>query len=180
MRLATKPPVRAFVGLGGNVGDRWNALRRAVRYLRSIPHTRLVGLSRVYETEPVGPRQRWFLNAVAEMRTTLGPRRFLRCLKDGERVLGRKKRFRWGPREIDMDLLFHGRHIVRSRTLEVPHPGIALRRFVLKPLCDLAPDLVHPVLRRRLSLIYRRLTPSSQKIRLYPKHLDLARGAERR
>jgi 2-amino-4-hydroxy-6-hydroxymethyldihydropteridine diphosphokinase len=122
----------------------------------------------VYETSPVGPRQRWFLNAVAELRTALPPTELLSRLKALERRLGRKRRSRrWGPREIDLDLLFYGRRRLRGRGLVVPHARLRERKFVLRPLADLAPAFRDPVTGLTVRTLLRRLTDPAQTVRLY-------------
>ncbi|MEP7360811.1 MAG: 2-amino-4-hydroxy-6-hydroxymethyldihydropteridine diphosphokinase [Chloroflexota bacterium] len=152
--------VRAYVGLGANVGDERTNLRHAVRALGALPHVRLLGVSRLYRTAPVGVTdQPDFLNAVVALDVPLGPDpqtgalALLAALKVLEVAIGRKVRRRWGPREIDLDLLIFGRHQIRverphnrqdKRWLVVPHPEARARLFVLAPLADLAPWLVPP------------------------------------
>jgi 2-amino-4-hydroxy-6-hydroxymethyldihydropteridine diphosphokinase len=127
----------AFVALGSNVGDRLSYLRRAVAALRALGSLRV---SSVYETEPVGPPQERFLNAVAVVDTVLGPHDVLDELKRIEASLGRVPRERWGPREIDLDLLLYGDESVDDARLTVPHPELTNRAFVLVPLRELAPE----------------------------------------
>jgi 2-amino-4-hydroxy-6-hydroxymethyldihydropteridine diphosphokinase len=127
----------AFVGLGSNVGDRLSYLRRAVVALRELGDVRV---SSVYETEPVGPPQDLFLNAVAVVDTVLRPQELLDELKRIESSLGRIPRERWGPREIDLDLLLYGDQSVDEPLLTVPHPELTKRAFVLVPLSEIAPD----------------------------------------
>ena len=141
-----------YLGLGSNLGDRERNLRQAASLLgrRGIPVRRLSGL---YETAPVGiTDQPWFLNAVAEARTGLPPRLVLEACLAVERDLGRDRtspQFRpGGPRTLDLDLLFYGSERVHEDGLEVPHPRLHERRFVLVPLAEIAPDLVHPGLGR--------------------------------
>ena len=105
--------------------------------------------SRIYETEPVDyVEQAWFLNQVVEAETTLFPMQLLARVGRVERDLGRKRTVRKGPRTIDIDILFYGAAVVETRRLEIPHPRIAERRFVLVPLAELVPDLRHPVTHR--------------------------------
>jgi 2-amino-4-hydroxy-6-hydroxymethyldihydropteridine diphosphokinase len=147
--------MRAYVGLGGNLGDRESYLRGAVERLRSEPDVEVVGVSRVRETEPVGYRdQPRFLNAVVALETTLSARALLARLLAIERDLGRERTGpRYGPRTIDLDLLVHGDEWVDEPGLVVPHPRLAERRFVLEPLVELAPDLVLPDGRRAADLL---------------------------
>ena len=162
---------RVFVGLGSNVGDRRGHLRRAVKGLAALPTTRVKALSRVYETAPVGPRQRNFFNAVAELRSNLSPDRLLEELKALERALGRRKRRRWGPREIDLDLILYGARRRRTTTLHLPHPRWRERRFVLVPLMDIAPRFRDPLTGQSVTVLARKLTDPDQWIRLSKRPL---------
>ena len=130
---------RAFLGLGSNLGDRVAHLRRAVAGLPD-----LVANSPVYETDPVGgpDDQGAYLNLVAELDTSLGPRRLLELCGALEAEAGRVREVRWGPRTLDVDVLWVEGAEVDEPDLQVPHPRMRERRFVLAPLADLAPDLV--------------------------------------
>lgn len=155
---------RVFVGVGSNVGRRLVFLQRAVRALRRTPGVNVCRVSPVYETSPVGPRQRDFLNAVLELRSSVGPAELLRRMKEIESVLGRRRRQRWGPREIDLDLLFFGDR--RSRgTLQLPHPRWKERKFVVWPLSDIAPTF------GRVAYYRGKLTDGDQSIKLYSRPL---------
>lgn len=138
------PVSTAFIGLGSNLGDRLSNLRRAVTKLTFTDRMDVLVASSVYETDPVGPPQPDFLNAVVEIRTTLGPRELLDVLKDIEAALGRSEGARWGPREIDLDLLLYGDKQVNTAGLSVPHPEMTKRAFVLVPLAEIAPDVIVP------------------------------------
>ena len=134
--------MRAFLGLGSNLGDRWAHLRAGVA---GVPD--LAGTSPVYETAPVGgpPGQGPFLNAVVELDTDLGPRQLLEVCRGLEQAAGRDRAERFGPRTLDVDVLLVGDLVVDEPDLTVPHPRMWERAFVLVPLADLAPDLVpHP------------------------------------
>jgi 2-amino-4-hydroxy-6-hydroxymethyldihydropteridine diphosphokinase len=136
-----------YLGLGSNVGDRERNLQRALEQMEA-PDLHIVRASPIYETEPVDyTQQPWFLNQVAEAETELFPMQLLARVGRVERALGRVRGIPKGPRIIDIDILFFGRAAVRTAKLEIPHPGIPGRRFVLMPLTDLAPDLRHPVTR---------------------------------
>jgi len=140
-----------YLSLGSNVGDRAAHISRAVEALAAAG-VRVTRQSSLYSTEPVDVRtQSWFLNCVLEAETDLMPRQLLRVLREVERSLGRKKLVRRGPRAIDIDLLFYGGSVVRAAELEVPHPRMAERRFVLVPLVELAPMLRHPSLRKTVA-----------------------------
>lgn len=136
----------AWIGLGSNVGDRVAALAEAAARLEAagLP---IVARSSIYRTAPVDVLdQPEFLNQVLGVRTTLEPRGLLAACLDIERSMGRIRRRDKGPREIDLDLLLHGSTVRSEPGLEIPHPRLPLRRFVLVPLAEIAPDLVHPVL----------------------------------
>jgi 2-amino-4-hydroxy-6-hydroxymethyldihydropteridine diphosphokinase len=139
--------IPAYVGIGSNLDDPPSRLRRACAALAGIELTRLVAVSRFYRNPPLGnPDQPDFVNAVAGLLTRLPPRLLLDALKDIERAQGRARVAgdRWGPRVIDLDLLVHGRLRTSEADLEIPHPGIAQRNFVLFPLLDIAPGLDVP------------------------------------
>ena len=137
--------MRAFVGVGSNLGDRWGKLALAARALRAAPRTALVRASRVYDTAPVGPPQPRYLNAVLELETELPAEELLAALQEVERAGGRVRGARWGARTLDLDLLLLGSQVIRRPpALVLPHPGLVSRRFVLEPLAELAPDLAVP------------------------------------
>lgn len=131
--------MRAFLGLGSNLGDRWAHLRAAVAGLPDV-----TAVSAVYETEPVGgpPGQGPYLNAVVELDTELSPHQLLEVARRLEEGSGRVRGERWGPRSLDVDVLMVGDLVVEEPELTVPHPRLWERSFVLVPLADVAPDLV--------------------------------------
>ena len=131
--------MRAFLGLGSNLGDRWAHLRAAVAALPDV-----VAVSPVYETSPVGgpEDQGPYLNCVVELSTELGPRELLGVAQRLEAAAGRERHERWGPRTLDVDVLLVDDLTVDEPDLVVPHPRMWERRFVLAPLADLAPDLL--------------------------------------
>jgi 2-amino-4-hydroxy-6-hydroxymethyldihydropteridine diphosphokinase len=136
---------RAFIGLGSNVGDRLWFLQRAVRCLGEVAGVQVTKISSVYETEPVGPAdQSWFLNAVAEIATSLIPVTLLDHTQEIERALGRETTYRWGPRTIDLDILLYGDMLVRTARLQIPHTELCHRAFVMIPLLELDPGLTLP------------------------------------
>ena len=135
-----------YLSLGSNLGDRAANLERAIAALPQAG-VRVLRRSSLYETEPVDfLAQPWFLNCVVEGETSLMPRQLLHALQGIERKFGRKKRIARGPRVIDLDILFYGASVVRTPEVEIPHPRMHKRRFVLAPLAELALDLCHPVL----------------------------------
>jgi 2-amino-4-hydroxy-6-hydroxymethyldihydropteridine diphosphokinase len=145
--------IRVFVGLGSNLGDRELNLRQALERLEDLGPVRA---SSIRETDPVGVTdQPKFLNAAAELATDLSPAELLERLLEIERELGRDRATerRWGPRVIDLDLLVFGEEEIDEPGLTVPHPRLADRRFVLEPLCELAPELRLPDGRRVVDLL---------------------------
>jgi 2-amino-4-hydroxy-6-hydroxymethyldihydropteridine diphosphokinase len=138
---------RAFLGLGANVGDREGNLREAIRRLSAAAGVNFVRQSRVYETEPMGiTDQPQFLNMVVEVEIAddVAARDLLVLVKQIERDAGRTKRERWGPREIDIDVLLVGEERVKEEDFEVPHPRMWERAFVMAPLAELAPEVKGP------------------------------------
>ncbi len=132
-----------YLGLGSNLGDREGNILKAIGRLRE--RVRILRVSSLYETEPVGyTEQPWFLNAVCAGETALSPHALLDFIKSIERELGRTGGVRWGPRPIDIDILFYNSLVFSDAALTIPHPRLHERRFVLVPLAEVAPDLVHP------------------------------------
>ena len=138
--------MRAYVGLGANLGEREPTIRRALELLAGTAGVDVTRVSTLRETEPWGPvAQPRFLNGVAELETSLDPQTLVGVLLDVERRLGRvRDGERWGPRSIDLDLLLHGDTELDVPGLTLPHPRLYERRFVLEPLAELAPDALVP------------------------------------
>ncbi len=137
--------MRCFIGLGSNTGDRLAHVRHALDELRAMLDLEVRKVSRVFETEPVGKKdQPEFLNAAAEIVTDLTPLQLLQRLKAVEQRIGRTETERWGPREIDLDLLFAGDAVLTGPPLTVPHPEVSKRMFVLVPLAEIAPTATDP------------------------------------
>jgi 2-amino-4-hydroxy-6-hydroxymethyldihydropteridine diphosphokinase len=138
--------MKTYIGLGSNLGEREALIRMALDDLSRLPETQLVRASSLYDTEPVGEvEQPNFLNAVAQLESELSARQLLWNLLLIERRLGRVRTQKWGPRTIDLDLLLYGNLVVDEPDLHVPHPELTRRSFVLVPLLELDPLLVHPV-----------------------------------
>ncbi|MFC1511981.1 2-amino-4-hydroxy-6-hydroxymethyldihydropteridine diphosphokinase [Candidatus Latescibacterota bacterium] len=136
--------------MGSNIGDRFDYLCRAIGLLNEPPGIVVSAVSPVYETAPVGPPQGDYLNAAVAVVTRLTPGElFARC-RHVEVQCGRQRRERWGPREIDIDVLLFGVLVIEEGSLVIPHPHMTERGFVLYPLGDIAPDVVHPVLKRTI------------------------------
>jgi len=149
----------AFLALGSNVGDREANLREAVERLES-DEIRVRRRSSLYETAPQELLdQPCFLNAVVEVETSLFPMQLLARVRQIERKMGRRRVIPKGQPTIDIDILFHGRAVIRTAELEVPHPRMAQRRFVLEPLAEIAPDLRHPLTGKTASEMLSGLEP---------------------
>jgi len=151
---------RIFLSLGSNVGRRPGNLRKALELIALEPGIRVVSVSRLYSTSPVGyTPQRKFINGVLELRTRLGPRELLDRLGKIEARMGKSTPFRNGPRRIDIDLVLYGQRQVSEDGLIVPHPRMDGRRFVLAPLAEIAARVRHPGLRRAVSHLHAGLGP---------------------
>jgi 2-amino-4-hydroxy-6-hydroxymethyldihydropteridine diphosphokinase len=155
-----------YLSLGSNLGNRALSIYAALRRLRQ--GITLEEISSLYETEPVGLKdQPWFLNLVCRGETALSPEALLDLAKEVEQRLGRKETIRFGPRIIDIDILLYDDLLLDTPHLQIPHPRLHERAFVLVPLAELAPDLVHPGFKTSVREIQEQ-APSMQKIRLYP------------
>ena len=143
-----------YIGIGANLGDREKTLQDATGILNEKPEIAIIAASAVYETAPIGVvDQPYFLNAVLQIHTSLSARSLLNCLLAIERKFGRLRETRWGPRTLDLDILLYGDAIINQSGLQVPHPHLHERAFVLVPLCDLKPDLKHPVLGQSIQFL---------------------------
>lgn len=151
--------MKAFIGLGSNLGDRRKNIERAIEELKLSHMVRVTKVSKLYESEPVGgPPQDKFLNGVAEIETDVSPRMLLALLKVVENEIGRRSSgVKWSPREIDLDILLCDDVIIDEADLKIPHPLIHLRRFVIEPLYEIAPEVIHPVLKKSIKELLNRL-----------------------
>jgi len=148
--------VKAYIGLGANLGDRGDTINRALDELEKSPRVRVTRRSDLIETAPVGgpENQPLFLNGAAEVETDLPPRELLTLLQSIEDRLGRSHSGpRWGPRTIDLDILFYGEVILNDQDLIIPHPRLHERRFVLEPLAQIVPTLRHPRLKKTIQFL---------------------------
>ena len=157
---------RVFVGLGTNIEPREERLLKAREELYALPGVSPVAESKVYEAEPWGVTdQPMFLNQVVEIRCACEPEELLRQLKELERLLGRESRRRWGPREVDLDILAFGRRRIDTTDLTIPHAELARRAFVLGPWRDIAPDWRHPVTGKTIEDLWEALANEQKTIR---------------
>ena len=152
---------KAYLSLGSNLGDRKANIKQAIAALED-GDLRIGRVSSFYETEPVGfKNQPWYLNIALEIETTLSPQELLERCKGIERSMGRVKPFTDAPRIVDLDILLYGDRIVSIERLNLPHPRLAERNFVLEPLAEIAPALVHPVLGRSIQALLETSTDNS-------------------
>lgn len=163
--------IQVFVGLGSNLGLRESYIEKAIDALASIPSVALIQVASVYETEPVGVEdQPPFLNTVIELQTEEHPKRLLHILKQIEGDLGRhgdgQVALRWGPREIDLDLLLYGDKVISDAELQIPHSEMHKRRFVLEPLAEIAGQVLHPVLGKSIAELLQDL-PDEKGVELF-------------
>jgi 2-amino-4-hydroxy-6-hydroxymethyldihydropteridine diphosphokinase len=154
----------AYVGMGSNLGSRLENCQQAMTYLEEHPAITVLASSSFYETEPVGKTdQGWFLNAVVQVSTELEPEALLESLLEIETAMGRVRNEKWGPRIIDLDLLLYEDRILKAPRLEVPHPEMTQRRFVLAPLCELAAGHMHPLAKKTIQQLLSEL-PEDEKV----------------
>ena len=142
---ASESGVVCFIGIGSNIGDSVLRCLEAMHRISAVGGVEFLRKSSLYVTEPVGvEEQHWFVNAVAEIRTVLTPSELLKVMQTIERVMGRVRKRKGGPRVIDLDILFYGQDILSEEDLVIPHPGLHERRFVLVPLSEIASYVIHP------------------------------------
>lgn len=135
----------AYLGLGSNMGDKEQNIRDALNKLSANPRIKLLKLASLYETSPWGNTdQDWFLNTVVEIDTDLSPQELLKVMSQVEEELGRVREQRWGPRTLDLDILLYGEDKVNEPDLQIPHPRLTQRAFVLVPLAELNPNMTLP------------------------------------
>jgi 2-amino-4-hydroxy-6-hydroxymethyldihydropteridine diphosphokinase len=161
-----KTPEIAYLSLGSNLGDRAGNLHDAIERLKDLGA--VIAQSSLYETEPVevGP-QPWFLNCSAALATDFAPESLLKGILAVEQSMGRRRATGKEPRTIDIDILFMGRLVVDSPMLTLPHPAIQNRRFVLAPLAEIAPNLMHPVLQKTITQLLNSLPPDYGMVRKF-------------
>ena len=148
--------VNVFIGIGSNLGDKEKNIKRAVNLLKD--KCKILKISSFYETEPVGYKEQdWFLNCALKLETILKPKELLEFLQSIEKKLKRTRTIKNGPRTIDLDILFYDDKVIQQKNLIVPHPRLHKRLFVLEPLEEIAPDFVHPVLKKSIRKLFKLL-----------------------
>jgi 2-amino-4-hydroxy-6-hydroxymethyldihydropteridine diphosphokinase len=141
----------AYIGIGSNLGDKVGQCERAIAEILKADQNKLLAKSRFFKTKPLGyVDQDWFVNSAIKIETELEPLQLLRALKRIESQLGRQETIRWGPRTIDLDILFFDDKEIRTDKLQIPHPLIQERQFVLVPLAEIDRSLIHPVLKKSI------------------------------
>jgi 2-amino-4-hydroxy-6-hydroxymethyldihydropteridine diphosphokinase len=144
----------AFIGIGSNIGDKVQECEKAIAEILKVDHHKLLAKSSFFKTQPLGYAfQDWFVNGVIKIETDLEPLDFLRALKNIESQLGRTETFRWGPRIIDLDILFFDDREMKTGEIQIPHPQVHERQFVLIPLAEIDRNLVHPGLKKTIGEI---------------------------
>ncbi|MFO7730796.1 MAG: 2-amino-4-hydroxy-6-hydroxymethyldihydropteridine diphosphokinase [Spirochaetia bacterium] len=168
----------ALIALGSNLGSRLEYLQQALELLQRQTGLQVSAVSPVYETNPVGyADQGKFLNAAVRLETSLAPETLLQGLMEIEQQLQRRRDIHWGPRTIDLDMLFYDQQRISSTDLEVPHPRLSERMFVLAPLHDIAPMWLHPQINLRVFELFEQLKLQSSVPSVYHEGLSLPAGS---
>ncbi len=165
--MKLKKSVSVFIGIGSNIGNRINNILRSLKYIKKRKNMKIKKISSFYLTEPEGEKMtKPFVNCAIEVSTDLTPSQLLETLEDIERKMGRRKKGTMEDRVIDLDILFYGTKKIASRRLTIPHPRAHLRRFVLAPLSEIAPEFVHPQFKKNMRALLDKLTDNSIIIKL--------------
>lgn len=161
------PGIITFIGIGSNLEEPLSRCREAIDYIKVLGGCVFERHASFYRTEPVGfLNQAWFINTVLELRTTLSARQIMQEIQDIEKSMGRQKHLKWGPRIIDLDVLFYGQDIINDDDFTVPHPELHKRRFVMEPLYEIAPYVIHPAFGISVAGLMQRLADNSQVQRI--------------
>lgn len=161
----------AYIGIGSNVGDKVSQCEKAISEIVKVDRHKLLAKSSLFKTQPIGyTSQDWFVNGVIKIETDLEPFDLLRALKVIESHLGRKETFRWGPRAIDLDILIFDEKEIHTEELQIPHPLIHERQFVLIPLAEIDRNLIHPVLKKSIQELLEDFKEDQGIEKLSPSH----------
>ena len=160
---------KVYLSIGSNVGNKLINMKKAITSIKK--NLRVTKISPIYKTEPVGyKKQDWFLNCAVEAETDMEPFKLLSFLKSIEKRLKRKKVFRYGPRTMDIDIIFYGDKILKSGKLVIPHPRMHRRLFVLEPLSRISPNFVHPEYKKTIEELKNKLK-SKKEVRLHSEKI---------
>jgi 2-amino-4-hydroxy-6-hydroxymethyldihydropteridine diphosphokinase len=158
----------AYIGIGSNMESPAENCLQAIERLSTHSDLTLVTRSSLYQSEPFGiTDQNWFVNFVIRLTTSLSPEELLRACLSIEQAMGRARTEKWGPRFIDLDILFYDDLILKQEGLEIPHPGITERSFVLVPMNEIAPDFIHPMLKKKIETLLAEI-PKPQQVNRLP------------
>ena len=158
---------QVYIGIGSNIGNKKENFLEALSRVAKLPDTKIVKESSLYESEPIGDAKEWYVNGAIEIETKLKPDMLLKKFKNIERAMGRKKvKKRWGARIIDLDILLYDAAIIKKKNLRIPHPEMSSRKFVLLPLGEIAPQVIHPELGVTISELLIKVK-DNKKIHLY-------------
>ena len=149
------PHITAYIGIGSNLGTPEKNCTKAIEKISNTKDIKIISKSSFYQTEPIGGvQQGWFVNSAIEIETDLSPENLLSVLLNLELAMGRIRKEKWGPRLIDLDLLFYGNLVLENKSLILPHPEIQNRKFVLVPMSEIAENLIHPTLTKTIKTLH--------------------------
>ena len=172
--------ITSYISFGSNMGDRNKNIEKAIEYLKELDGIAVKRVSSIYETQPVGgPPQGAFLNGVIEVETMLLPDELLDRLKGIEARLGRVKTEENGPRPIDLDIIFYQDIVIDGERIRIPHPRMQEREFVLRGLCEIAPDFLHPRLNKTVKQLYEELTLADESNKINSLNAEAQQSPEK-
>ncbi len=158
---------KVYIAIGSNLGNRLENIKKAIALLKKCQGIMITNQSSIYKTKPVGYKnQPEFLNCVLEILSNLSPQELLKILQNIESKLLRERNIKWGPRTIDLDILLYGNHIIKEKNIVIPHTQMHKRQFILFSLMEIAPEIIHPLMKKNISGLYETL-PKKGKIIKY-------------